>query len=498
MIDPPRLRRSDIAILAAAWLAVSLPALLISHSPVGEEAAIAQSVRNLKNGEAAGELALSWLLKAVATIAPVGAEAETLRGLALVVGLVTVVLTGQLAARWFGRRTGILTGLGTVTSAGLSSAVWQSGTAIWIAAATVTTVWLFSAIDWPDPAAASEASPREESRAKSARVAYFVIWLAVATILIGAGNLFAIAGVSLLVFLVRQRRTLAVEMLRSPAWLVAAALLVCAASLRQLPGWPDVARSDSLTTLVSTWLAGFASGSARLDWVSEFGQAAMPWGLLAPYGLWRMRHEAIARRESRERLLFCISLTAPLFGLLLFPMRNDLILAASIFWSIPTAVALNQAWLVATSTDQKPLRQAMVPAGRIGFSAAALMCVLSSLVSEWSRPELKDEAFLAQVAAMREDGESLQVDLASNDRARVLLRLDEVVQNSKKSESDSDSQGDSLRVLVISSPERMEGSTDRHLYRKILQSRHRGGQKNCLTLYELAPSRLAAEPRLVH
>jgi len=224
----------------------------------------------------------------------------------------------------------------------------------------------------------------------------------------------------------------------------------------------------------------------------------MPWGLLAPYGLWRMRHEAIARRESRERLLFCISLTAPLFGLLLFPMRNDLILAASIFWSIPTAVALNQAWLVATSTDQKPLRQAMVPAGRIGFSAAALMCVLSSLVSEWSRPELKDEAFLAQVAAMREDGESLQVDLASNDRARVLLRLDEVVQNSKKSESDSDSQGDSLRVLVISSPERMEGSTDRHSYRKILQSRHRGGQKNCLTLYELAPSRLAAEPRLVH
>ena len=494
MIDPPRFRRSDIAILAAAWLAVSLPALLISHSPVGEEAAIVQSVRDLKNGEAAGELALSWLLKAVATIAPVGAEAETLRGLALVVGLVTVVLTGQLAARWFGRRTGILTGLGTVTSAGLSSAVWQSGTAIWIAAATVTTVWLFSAIEWPDPEAASEASPREESRAKSARVAYFVIWLAVATILIGVGNLFAIAGVSLLVFLVRQRRTLAVEMLRSPAWLVAAALLVCAASLRLLPGWPDVARSDSLTMLV----AGFASGSARLDWVSEFGQAAMPWGLLAPYGLWRMRHEAIARRESRERLLFCISLTAPLFGLLLFPMRNDLILAASIFWSIPTAVALNQAWLVATSTDQNPLRQTMVPAGRIGFIAAALMCVLSSLVSEWSRPELKDEAFLVQAAAMREAGESLQVELNSEDRARVILRLGEAVQDLQDTEAESDSQDTSPRVLVISSPERMEGSTDRHSYRKILKSRHRGGQKNCLTLYELAPSRLAAEPRPVH
>jgi len=498
MIDPPRLRRSDIAILAAVWLAVSLPALLISHSPVSEEAAIAQSVRELNNGEA-GELAAPpWLLEAVATMAPAGAEAETLRGFALVIGLVTVVLTGQLAARWFGRRTGLLTGLGTATSAGLSSAVWQSGTSIWIAAATVTTVLLFSAIDWPDPEAASQASPREGLRARSGRVARFVIWLAVATILVGAGNLLAVAGVSLLVFLIRQRRNPAVEILRSPAWLVVAALLTCAASLRLLPGWPDVVLSGGFATLASTWLAGFVSGSARLDWLSEFGQAAMPWGLLAPYGLWRLRHEAIAVRESRERLLLCISLAAPLFGLFLFPMRSELVLAASIFWSIPTAVALNQAWLVATSTDQKPLRQAMVPAGRIGFSAAALMCVLSSLVSEWSRPELKDEAFLAQVAAMREDGESLQVDLDSNDRARVLLRLDEVVQNSKKSESDSDSLGDSLRVLVISSPERMEGSTDRHLYRKILQSQHRGGQKSCLTLYELSPTRLAAEPRPVH
>ena len=140
----------------------------------------------------------------------------------------------------------------------------------------------------------------------------------------------------------------------------------------------------------------------------------------------------------------------------------------------------------------------MVPAGRIGFSAAALMCVLSSLVSEWSRPELKDEAFLVQVAAMREDGEALQVDLALEDRARVLLRLEETAQNSKDSAAVSDSRGNGLRVLVISSPERMEGSTDRHSYRKILQSQHRGGQKSCLTLYELAPTRLAAEPQPVH
>lgn len=500
MIDPPRLRRSDIAILAAVWLAVSLPALLISHSPVGEEAAIAQSVRDLKNGEFKDSrlAAPRWLLEAVATIAPTSAETESLRGLALVVGLVTVVLTGQLAARWFGRRTGMLTGLGTATSAGLSSAVWQSGTAIWIAAATVATVWLFSAIDWPDPEAASDLSSREESRARSARTARFVIWLALATVLIGAANLLAVAGVSLLAFLLRQRRTLAVEILRSPAWLVTAALLTCAASLRLLPGWPDVVRSGGLTALASTWLAGIASGSARVDWLSEFGQAAMPWGLLAPYGLWRMRHEAIAVRESRERLLLCISLTAPLVGLLLFPMRNELVLAAGIFWSIPTAVALNQVWLVATSTDQKPIRQAIVPAGRIGFSAAALLCVLSSLVSEWSRPELKDEAFLAQVTAMCEGGESIQVDLHSEDRARVLLRLDEAAQSSQDTEAVSDSRGDGLRVLVISSPERLEGSTDRHLYRKILQSQHRDGQKSCLTLYELAPTRLAAEPRPVH
>lgn len=498
MIDPPRLRRSDIAILAAVWLAVSLPALLISHSPVGEEAAIAQSVRDLKNGEAAGKLpAPRWLLETVATISPISAETETLRGLALVVGLVTVVLTAQLAARWFGRRTGMLTGLGAATSAGLSSAVWQSETPIWIAAATVATVWLFSAIDWPDPDAASDLSPREESRARSTRVARFVIWLALATILLGAANLLAAAGVSLLAFLVRQRRALAFEILRSPAWLVTAALLTCAASLRLLPGWPDVVRSGGLAALASTWLAGIASGSARVEWLCEFGQAAMPWGLLAPYGLWRMRHE-MAVRESRERLLLCISLTAPLVGLLLSPMRHELVLAASIFWSIPTAVALNQAWLVATSTDQKPLRQAMVPAGRIGFSAAALLCVLSSLVSEWSRPELKDEAFLAQITAMREGGESIQVDLHSEDRARVLLRLDEAAQSSQDTEAVSDPRGDGLRVLVISSPERLEGSTDRHLYRKILQSQHRDGQKSCLTLYELAPTRLAAEPRPVN
>lgn len=514
MIEPPSLRRSDIVMLTLCWLAVSLPALLIPHAPVGQEAVIVQSVRELKTGlsepAGAGARVLNdipsplnhagtdsplpvWLPETVAGLSAFHAEVEMLRGLGMTAGLAIVLLTGLLAARWFGRRTGLLAGLVTATTAGLSGAVWQSGLAIWIALVCVITVWMFSAICWPDPCTQSDLTPCQNARGRSVRIARFVTWLGLAAILVGVTNLLALCGV--VIFLVRQRRSLAIDILSSPAWLLAAALMTCGASMGVLPGWPGIIRDGGQAA--SSWLANAGNLSVRLDRLGEFGQATMPWGLLVPCGLWLIRHEAAADRGSRERMLLCTTLAAPLFCVLFLPGRPELVLGAIAFWSIPVAVALNHVWLIVRSNDPVALDRSLVP--QIGFTAAALFCLFCSLVGEWSRPELMDEQFLARVVAMQNAGQPIDIDLDGADRARVQIQLeDQFPPLPKRPATSAESVPGSrrpLRVLVISSPDRIAGSTERFSYRKILESEHRVGSESCLTLYEVRPLQLAADPR---
>lgn len=506
MIDPPQLRRTDVAILAACWLAVSLPAVLIPHTPVGEEAAIVQAACDLSaaRNTSAGLLleathpsrlthpTLALRLSALASLFA-GAEVLALRGFAIAAGLVTVLLSGDLAARWFGRRTGLLAGLVAATSAGLSSAVWYSGVAIWLAAATVVTFRLFSGIAFEGEPTEHRAHLRRSlARARSLWIAGLIGWLGFVASVLGAVEVGVVVVLPLGIYLIRQRREVMAEILRSSGWLLVALLAV--ASLQGLlPNWSPVAGSvGSLTE----WVAGLADGSIRLERLSEMGRTVMPWGILIPVGLWLTRHEALAIRHSRERLLLCASLSAPLASVLLFPARPNLILGSCSLGSLSVAVALNRCWQVAT-TSQLRRRDTLIPAARIAFAAAALLCILSAFVGEWSRPELLDEHFLSRVASMRNEGAQLEIDVDVQDRLRVLSQLENHAgrETHNSNEASGPAVDSRLRVLVVSSPDRIADSTGRRPYRKLLESQHRAGRDDCLTLYEIEASPIAMRPR---
>jgi hypothetical protein len=487
MIDPPRLRRFNILILVVCWLSVSLPAVLIPHTPVGEEAAIVQAGRDLNtSSDLAPEPGLpQWLARLTDFLSDAGADVLALRSLAVCAGLVTVLMSGALAARWFGRRTGLLAGLVAATSAGLSGAVWHSGVAIWLSAAVLTTVYWFSEIEFPREATDHRRFSRSWlPRGKSLSTAGLVSWLGITAALIGPAEIGIVLVLPLGVYLLRQRREATLEILRSRGWLVTAGLIVVAVSLGHLPGWPSQVTVTGLADSASLWAAGLVDGASRLDRLAELGRTVMPWGFLVPFGLWLTRHEALAIRNSRERLLLCVTLTAPLVSVLLFPELPNLIPAACCLWSVSAAVALNRIWLVATTTSQGQWRATLIPASRIGFSAAALLCILSGLVGEWSRPELLDDDFLSRVASTR-NGEHLQIDVDAQDRVRVLSGL----KNHSAGEAASHS-----RALVVSSPGQIANSAGDRPYRKLLESQHRAGQDDCLTLYEIGPSQIAAQP----
>lgn len=507
MIDPPQLRRTDVAILAACWLVVSLPAVLIPHTPVGEEAAIVQAAHDLSAGSGfpagpdgplleAAHPSIStppslarWLAALASLFA--GAEVLALRGFAIAAGLITVLLSGDLAAKWFGRRTGLLTGLVAATSAGLSSAVWHSGVAIWLAAATLVTFCLYSNV-------ASEGEPNEHhvplrrsmSRARSLQITGMIGWLGFVGSVFGGVEVGVVGALPLGIYLIRQRREATVEILRSPGWLLVA-LLAVAASQGLLPS----PMADSVCSL-SEWVAGLADGDARLERLSDLGQTVMPWGILIPVGLWLTRHEALAIRDSRERLLLCASLSAPLASVLLFPARSNLILASCSLGSLSVAVALNRIWQVAT-TSQLQRRDTLIPAARIGFVAAALLCILSAVVGEWSRPELLDDHFLSRVASMRNEEDRIEIDVDVQDRLRVLSQLKafSAGKTHEPNESSGPAVDSRLRVLVVSSPDRIADSTGQRRYRKLLESQHRAGRDDCLTLYKIEASPIAARPR---
>jgi hypothetical protein len=497
MIDPPQLRRSDIAILAACWLSVSLPAVLHPHTPVGQEAAIVQAARDLSAGSgcSASSEVPRWLATLAGLFVGVEAEVLALRSLAICAGLVTVLLSGGLAARWFGRQTGLIAGLVAATSAGLSAAVWHSGVAIWLAAATLVTFRLYSEVAFPaESAEQSGQSRRSLTRTRSLRIAGVVSWLGFIAILVGPAEAGIVIALPLGTYLYRQRREATIEILRSPGWLV----IVAAVLLGHFPTWPTQLTMAGLADSVAGWATGLADGGTRLDRLGELGRTVMPWGILVPFGLWLTRHEALAIRYSRERLLLCATLAAPLASVLLFPARPNLVPAACSLWSLPAAVALNRIWQAAT-TSELQRRATLIPAARIGFAAATVLCVLSGLVGEWSRPELLDDDFLGRVAAMRTAAERLEIDVDARDRVRVVSRLgNSAALVSAAGEVTSAAQREAntrLRILVVSSPGRITDSTGRRAYRKLLESQHRAGQEDCLTLYETEASEIAARPR---
>ena len=499
MIDPPRLRRFDIVILVVCWLSVSLPAVLIPHTPVGEEAAIVQAGRGLNTttDDAADSDIPHWLAGLAALLSDAGAEALALRSLAVCVGLATVLISGVLAARWFGRRTGLLAGLIAATSAGLSGSVWHSGVAIWLSAAVLTTIYWFSEIELPRENSEHRGPTlRWLPRGKSLSIAGLVSWLGFTAVLIGPAEVGIVIVLPLGVYLLRQRREATLEILRSPGWLVTAGLFVAAVSSGHLPGWPSEVTVTRLADSASLWAAGLADGASRLDRLAELGRAVMPWGVLVPFGLWLTRHEALAVRHSRERLLLCVTLTAPLVSVLLFPAWPKLIPAVCSLWSLPAAVALDRIWTAATATSQRHRRATLIPVSRIGFSAAALLCILSGLVGEWSRPELLDDDFLSRVVSTR-NGERLQIDVSAQDRVRVLSRLENPSDGEAIAPADSEMKkaASRSRTLVVSSPSRIADSAGHRPYRKLLESQHRAGQDDCLTLYEIGPSQIAEQPR---
>lgn len=499
MIDPPRLRRFDIVILIVCWLSVSLPAVLIPHTPVGEEAAIVQAARGLNTttDDAADSDIPHWLVGLAAFLSDTGAETLILRSLAVCAGMATVLICGALAARWFGRRTGLLAGLIAATSVGLSGSVWHSGVAIWISAAVLTTVYWFSEIEFP----------RENSEhrrpvlrwlpcGKSLSIAALVSWLGFTAALFGPAEAGIVIVLPLGVFFLRQRREATLEILRSPGWLVTAGLFVAAGAPGHLPGWPAEVTVTRLADSASLWASGLADGTSRLDRLAELGRTVMPWGVLVPFGLWLTRHEALAVRHSRERLLLCVTLTAPLVSVLLFPAWPKLIPAVCSLWSLPAAVALDRIWLAATTTSQSHRRATLIPVSRIGFSAAAVLCILSGLVGEWSRPELLDDDFLSRVASARNGGR-LQIDVCAQDRVRVVSRLENESAGEAipSADADKNAAASRSRTLVVSSPGRIADSPEHRPYRKLLESQHRAGQDDCLTLYEIGPSQIAEQPR---
>jgi len=282
-----------------------------------------------------------WITIGVASIFGRCDEAWIVRIPPTLMGLACVLLTGWIAAGWFGRAIGVLSGLILATSCEFLRYAWLAEEDVFLAAIVLAVIALFVQLEFfraPRPAV-------ERNGFFGGRPLPVLVFFAV----LGATNLvkglffgMAVSLVPIAAFLVgtadwqRMRRYLWCW-----GWLVCAALAVSwivAVSLR----YPDMLqiwfgdvenRTDGSSRTAPFWYYG-----VNLLWLLA------PWPVAAAVGLLSTRSAAVENRTSAQRFLWCWALLPVLFLSIPSHKHHHYLVPCLAPWAILSAVGAVRIW----------------------------------------------------------------------------------------------------------------------------------------------------------
>ncbi len=268
---------------------------------------------------------------------------------ALLCSVGTVLLTASLAARWFGRGSGLLSGLSLATASQFAGQAWRANDIMLLTLLVTSALATFARCELPRnelPESRRNVWP-EWIGGRPAR------WLSL-FLLLGATNLTGplwlgpmCVGIPIAGFLLWNwdaRRLQRFGWIWG--WLAAIAigmlwpLLVAA----RVPDAWEFWTFDFRVRLAGEE-AGFGAAVAKPMWyyLAILPWALAPWSLVVPAGFWKTRHEALAERYSPQRFVWCWALLWPLFASLI-PGKSPLYLLPSLpAWSILASFGLQ--WL---------------------------------------------------------------------------------------------------------------------------------------------------------
>lgn len=241
----------------------------------------------------------------------------------LLCSLGTVLLTTALAGRWFGRVSGLLSGLSLATASQFAGQAWRANDVSLLTLLVTAALALFARCELPR--AESVESRRDVWPVWIGRRS--VRWLCL-FLLLGATNLTGplwlgpmCVGIPIAGFLVWNWDA---GRLQRFGWVwgwLAAISLGMLWPLLVAARYPGAWEFWAFDFRVRLWGedAGFETAIAKPVWyyAAILPWVLAPWSLVVPAGIWRTRHEALAERYSPQRFVWCWAMLWPVFASLI-------------------------------------------------------------------------------------------------------------------------------------------------------------------------------------
>ena len=449
MKNHPHLVRGDCLLLASFGIAFFLLASFASPR-IGVSGAV--NMQSAREMQATGDWlqptvggapmldrppVAQWLALSIASSRLMGVE--TASRLICVSALVLIAcLAAHVAALVFGRRTGLLAGLTTMTTASLVQAVGEANADLVSSVALMLAVTSY--LDCERIAKLGCVEPRRFPGSlysgRSRDVLQFFTATTAATFVCGMTvTAFALLVPIVFTLSTSQQRS----SVRRVLWLwgllavlaagVAWPMIVCL----RVPGashlwWPLGSLSDGLAYFSSARL----EGRLKAGVVTAF-TVSVSWGLLLPLGLWWTRHDALGDRRSTERLIWAFAIAGPAAAAFCLEQPRPVLIAAVALWNMLAAVGSERSVEASLQTIRALLNRARVslpvpalPVSRLTI-ASAFGCFAGVFVPLfWSdtmqfRPFAVHQTVLDQAIKERGQTDQIAVDTEAGDDATVAL-----------------------------------------------------------------------------
>jgi hypothetical protein len=352
-VAPARLRRTDYLVLTAFCLVLFGFAVVNGRRLSGHESVQPETAREMLSNHdwliprMGGEPWLerpplpSWFIAGVDILCGDAASTRVARAAPVFAAVLIVCLVGSMAARWYGRTIGLLTGLILATMWEFFSFASDPEADIFLCAITTAAFAVFALLEWPD-------TPRVEAAAesfwgrRSRLVLGFFVLLGMTNLAKGLifGTLMVLVPVAgfLLWNADRQR-------LRRYVWFWGG-LVFLVVSL----AWP-LAAYLSYPEIVDLWRRHYL-GRLYQGYVGEpvwyyaitLPYVLLPWSFVAAAGLWLTRMPALRQRYSPECFLWCWGLLVPAFFSIPNGKHHHYLLPCLAPWAVFAAIGTRALW----------------------------------------------------------------------------------------------------------------------------------------------------------